>query len=125
MPQHILTAFQVNRQHHVDCRVFNPPITLYIDVNAVQEDDGIYCLQPTVLPVLHERPDLFSNSTNRCGGHFHPVHFFQAVVDVSHGHPLAYNVMILSSSSLLDVSYFFSSFGSYSPVLSRGTATST
>src|SRR5256885_1665861 len=39
--------------------------------------------------------------------------------------PLAYSVTILSSSSLLDVSYFFSSFGSNSPCLSRGTATST
>jgi hypothetical protein len=35
--------------------------------------------------------------------------------------PLAYNITILSSSSLIEVAYFLSSFGSNSPCLSRVT----
>ncbi len=65
--ERILVTVQVDADDQVGSLVHNGPVLFDFEVNCIQEYDGVYALERSILPLLDQRENLIRHIGNKGG----------------------------------------------------------
>lgn len=78
--QYVFVPVEVDADDHVCCLVHDRAVLLHLEMDGIQEDNGIHSLQRAVLPLLNQRDDLVRDVGDHRRGDIHAIQVLQMIL---------------------------------------------